>query len=486
MFCYSSGQAWEDVHFGWSPEHDAIMTNLMEFRMAEVRGQLLEQETRIGFNIANEEIWLGMLLIEGMIGEDDEARNQYYQRADHTLSQLRSTQLERWEQELIRAEIYTYRSILLVQENRKLLAARDMFLAYRSYRLAFESDSNNLRSLIGWGAMQIVLGSVPSSYKSYAEFIGLKGDVSYGKQLLKRAIAKVDNGGQSYSVYLRAQTEVVRNYLAVVDQDVSLFISRDPEQLSKYPLYTFLEVEKLLYEKQIPQALEILKTRSRNEEQLEFHYLNYLEGRFKVLLRESNSEETLLRYVDEFEGEDYKKSALLYAYYNAVLNGDLIKQNQYRELVLEVGATQVGEDVYACEEMKFNIDRLIVKARILNELGDFEELEGVLNTADITKLDERLEKEWYYLKGCAALGRDDLDLARFCFRKVAESEFSKASFIIPASCFKLGEIALTNQNLSGAAYWFDQCLTYSGYPFESDYQRAAISKTAEVHNQLIK
>ncbi|MGC6470065.1 MAG: tetratricopeptide repeat protein [Flavobacteriales bacterium] len=354
----------------------------------------------------------------------------------------------------------------------------------KAYRLLKENEKlypNFTPTKKSLGVLYAIIGSVPEKYNWILSTIGMEGGIQKGLTLIKNTILEMKSSHSfSYMVeetyflyaFLKMNLENEPNDLKIILKEI---------KNSEYILLKFASnrLATKLYQNDL--ALDILEKRNKSAAYYNFHYLDYLLSICKQNKLDFSSSILLKKYVNEFNGFNYKKSALLRLSWNYLLQNDITNFKLYRDRINKVGDIRIGAD----KEAQFHFENEIqphpclIRARLLFDGGYFNKAIEELNTYRShntinNNIYDELSYNYRYARTLEKL--NDIDSAIVFYKKTIEKGNKNNLFFSAKSALQLGLIYENRNDIKNAKLYFKKCIEMDNHLYEQSLEQKA--KTA--------
>lgn len=366
------------------------------------------------------------------------------------------------------AEIRLHVALSKLLQDQKLAAAWDLRQAYLQYLSNARRYPDFLPNKKTLGALQVLIGSVPDSYKFFLNIIGMRGDIKTGMANLNAA-ANHDNPFQNEARLLHA---LLRH---LVDQEkdktAGNTIHTLAAQESDNLLFSFVAMHILKKNKQSDQALAFYLRRPSGSAYLNFPYMHHMaadlylyKGNFMNSIRENKI------FLQQHKGEHYIKAAHFKIYLASWLNQQQQQANYHRNLIKQVGKTVIEEDVYAqryVEEQAFP-NRYLMLARLQSDGGYYREaLAGLQQMKLNSNTDQETIAEYYYRKARIWHGLEDHAQAKQSYEKTIDACSNSTLYFAPHAALQLGYLYQKDHKTELARSYFKKALSYKGHAYKN-------------------
>ncbi len=238
------------------------------------------------------------------------------------------------------------------------------FEVRRAYKLLEENQENFpgfLPNLIGLGFLHTLVGSVPENYRWVTDFVGVDGDMDQGIKELSEVLDSALTT-QRYA-HLRAQSLLFLSFIhlnlqkdmqqAAGLRDIVGKHCAEPESKDFSPIMVYIYAKLLMKTGENDMAISLLEKYPADDPQYyPMHYLDFMLGKAYLHALDPKAGLYLQKYITEFEGRNFLKSAAMMASWNAFIHGDLTEYQKYKSLIGEIGETDVEPDKVAKDYSK--------------------------------------------------------------------------------------------------------------------------------------
>lgn len=350
----------------------------------------------------------------------------------------------------------------------KLAAAWDIRQAYLQYSENARRYPQFLPNRKTLGALQVLIGSVPDSYRVFLNIIGMQGNIQTGMANLKAAATK-RNPFQEEAQLLQALLLHLVNPDADENAGEAVYkLSKaNPENL----LYRFVAMHILKKTRNSELALQVYLLRPVGPSYLAFPYLHHMAGDLYLYKSDfNNSIKSNQLFLSQHRGNHYLKSAHFKLYLAHWLDNQQAKANQHYQLIQEVGQTDMEEDAYAARYVKEQSqpNRYLMLSRLQSDGGYYTEALGVLKQMHLDKNASPEERaEYFYRKARIYHGLENLAQARRYYEQAIATSRNTTLYFAPFSALQLGYICQEEGKTEAARTWFTRALSYKGHAYKN-------------------
>jgi len=239
---------------------------------------------------------------------------------------------------------------------------------------------------IGLGVVHVIAGIIPENYQWVAGLMGVDGSVETGLKEI-RQVAEY-SGPDEMTLLYKPEAAFYLAFLTVNLQKnkkealevIRLFDSS--QQSLKSPLLIYARASVLMKNGLNDRALAVLRERNNLPGTFPFYYLDYLEGMARLNKLDYSAPVYFSRFIDNFRGSNYIRSALQKIAWTALLRGDTLGFHKSMKLVVQTGSSDVDEDKQALKEAESRMfpNVVLLKSRLLFDGGYYEQaLNELLN-----------------------------------------------------------------------------------------------------------
>lgn len=341
------------------------------------------------------------------------------------------------------------------------------FKAYRGYRILEEGREKFPHSShyeLAYGLMNILIGSVPEPYQKYLGWFGLKGSIPKGL----RSLEALKNSKEAYhSVEAFILLSYTQIYL-LSNYDVSL-------EFKNYNYYNntllvYMEASRMLKMGETKKSINVLKNRPKDSGIFPFHHLTYMEGKALMFEMDPKAKILLKRYIKNYRGEHYIKSAYMYLSWFALIDDDLDMYYSYREDIENQGNDFTGADKQALRDLDFPVRKELVRVTLLFDGAYYEAAAAILeNMSEPTKEKEKLE--YLYRRGSIALKLEQ-EFHIYFDQLIAEDDAS-GFYYAPNAALMLAKHYEEQADNTKALDYYNKVLDFNDFPYQRSIHQKA-------------
>lgn len=355
-------------------------------------------------------------------------------------------------------------------------AATEINSAYHLLEENQEKFPDFLEDNMGIGILHAMIGVVPDQYQWALELFGFYGTIEQG---MKEIRSQLENSGFHpfkqealfYFTFLRLnlQSDSAR-FTELFDY------YRNEDFKDKSPLLSFSKAILLMRIDNDAAILHLLNDYTLYQE-THFYYPVFLLGQTLLYQLNDNCEKYLHEYISNYQGHNYKKTALQRLAWWSHINGDKDSYFRFMKRVEEEGNNLLDSDKSALKEAGIAKEGVLpnkelLKARILFDGHYYSQALEEIKKLDKPDLSQEYLLEYHYRMGRIyhEMGGDDLAIEAYQMA-INEGEDSERYFAGKAA-LKIGEIEESRSNYSKAKQAYEKCLELDF----SEYRRGIRAK----------
>ncbi len=454
--CYAS--------FDFNDRCQQAHTLMMELRLSEARSLLELEKKQNPDNAIPYYVEAYVEFFDFFIKEEDvlyEERKDYF---DSLLDRVDDDDADESPYyKLCLSEMYLLRSAFKIKYGHEVSAAYDTYKAYHKLEDNVKEFPTFTPNRIGMGFLHAAVGSIPDKYQFYANIAGFEGSIPKGVQYLENAYERTKTGRYAY---LNTKAGFVLAFTKQqLENDEEFDLTRLDLDYQNNILLSFLQARILMHNGRNDEAIAVLKNRPTGTKYQEFFYMDYLLGKAKLNRFDKDADVYFLRFLNNFKGKNYVKSAYRYLAWHYLLNGDSEKFDTYKNYSKTKGAINSGADIEAQHIFDQPTNKVLLEARLL--------FDGAYYDKALVKINE--------LKNCCATEYDKVEynyrLARIYHRtnelKKAIDYYSlaintntnKSSYMAANAALNIAVIYEESGSVSDAKKYYKTCLEYYDYPY---------------------
>ena len=366
------------------------------------------------------------------------------------------------------------------------------YLLRKAYKLMEENDHQfqsfapNLKSM---GFFHSVIGAVPENYVWLANLAGMKGTIKQGSEELNKIVSATELDPNLS--FMKDECYFIKIFVAMHfekkhDDALQLLEKMKGNNLSPGPLHIFIEANTLMIAGKNDQSLQVLKSFSPEKNQYPLHYLNYLKGIIKLNQLDLDARTDFNKYISEFKGTGFIKSAIHKNAWISFLRGDTAGYYKNLKLVLKSGADFTDEDKQAKKdaENKELPNLILLRARLYFDGGDYTAALAELANkppAMFPRLKDQLEFTYRLARIFDKKGL--LEKAIVYYTKTYENGQNQTWYFAANSALLNGMLYEQLQKNSDAIMWYKKCLALRNHEYQNSIDQKAEAGLNRLNNK---
>jgi hypothetical protein len=326
------------------------------------------------------------------------------------------------------------------------------------------------------GAMQVVAGTIPDSYKWLSSLLGIKGSITTGMQQLERFLTMGDEWAGLYRDEAIFYYLYLKFYIENKPEEVFAFIRQHQLDVRNNHLYTYLYANLCINDHRSAQALQIMRQMNEAPEYLDMPVWDLEMGYASLNHLETEAAGHLERFLQRFKGKFYVKDALLKLSWYYYLNNDLPRADSIRLQVLRRGNTEADADRQALKDARSGKwpNKLLLQARLLSDGGYYPEalqlLQGT-STADFLGAEEKCEYAYRLGRIYDGLGRSDEAIAAYLTTIKTGQQLRE--YYAARAALQIGYIYEQRGDKMRAVSFFEKCLSLKDHDYKNSLDQRA-------------
>ena len=231
------------------------------------------------------------------------------------------------------------------------------------------------------GVVHVIVGIIPDNYKWVVSLMGVDGSLEQGIQEI-RQVAEYAGTDELTLLYKPEATFYLAFLAANLQKNKkeamallpSLNYSDGDNPSAKSPLLIFAKATILMKNGHNDEALDVLQERIALTQRYPFYYLDYLEGIARLNRLDYDGSACFERFLKNFKGRNYIRSAYQKLAWIAILQGDTMKFSHFMIMVKTNGEAVVDEDKQAFKEALTGIfpNVVLLRSRLLFDGGYYD------------------------------------------------------------------------------------------------------------------
>jgi hypothetical protein len=318
---------------------------------------------------------------------------------------------------------------------------------------------------MGIGILHAMIGVFPDQYQWALDFLGLYGTISQGVDEMQQQLHDINDDPFAIEdlfyytfVRLNLQSDSIRyeELLQLYGQEPFKKASKESPLLHFSKAVVLLKIDN-------DSAIAWLSHPPQQKDALHFYYSDFLLGQALLYQLDPKSELYFKQYIDDYQGGNYKKTALQRLSWWYFINNDSSKYVSTMARIPHEKAAIFDSDKSAQRESEAAEEGSYPNIYLLRSRLQFDGhyYQGALEEINRMKhenFDKETQLEYFYRKARIYHEMHHYkDAEKFYEETIAEGENSSRYFAAKAA-LKLGEIAELNNNKTRAANYYEKVL----------------------------
>jgi hypothetical protein len=384
------------------------------------------------------------------------------------------------------AELILQHGLMRALHNELLGAGLDTRKAFKLFVENHEKFPQFKPTLKGLGLLHIMFGCIPENYKWIANAAGLKGTINQGTAELMQLLSECERN-KDYS-YLKNETLLILifvklNYAKDIPAAYQFTKYYSPDY--KSPLINYSIAHVFFMDGKNEQMLATLQSFKPEKGAMTLHYLTYMLGNAKLFRLDYSADQDYLKFINNYKGKNYKKSAYQRLAWITLLKGDTSQYRYDMKQLLKVNGLFTDEDKQAENEAQMGIkpNLILLKARLLFDGGFYtkslEQLAGKPQT-DFPSQRDKIEFVYRTARNFDLLNQK-AKAEDFYIKTITIGE--KTSYYFAASAaLSLAQLYEAQKDFVKAKSYYKKCLAMRSH----DYQNSIDQKAKAGLNRVSK
>jgi hypothetical protein len=388
------------------------------------------------------------------------------------------------------AEIQLHWGLLKLMQQEYVSGAIDLRSAYQLHQKNYESHPDFLPTAKSLGFIKGILGTLPENYNWMLNIVGLKGNFKDGVRLIESYINKPNLAPEFLLSNQQADFYYVLLQFYFGNKNTAYtYTQQHTTDYTENTLSCYLRAFMAARCAKTDEAIGLLTKRSRSEEFLKFHELDYLLGYAKLNKLDMDADIEFKKFVTFSQNKSLKKDAYRRLAWIALLQHDPLRFGTYRNLAFSMSSYKDDEDLLVDKELTKGIypNTTILKARLLFDGGFLTQAEETIKTTDITKLRGAAQQaEFYYRYGRIMQEQKNYAKAIELFTEAIKVAEPKNYFFAPYAALQLGNIYAKLGYAQTASFYYTKAMGYKNYKDSGYITQKAKQASSELPGEKYK
>jgi len=331
--------------------------------------------------------------------------------------------------------------------------------------------------------IDVILGVLPSNYKTLTKLLGMSGNAQSGISRLEKLRAGI--GTTKYTLYADELTfSLCYMHLDVLHTTHSydrlmLYVKEMDNSALKDYLGGYVAARNGYNDEAIEHFMHV----ETPQQQFTIPTATYMLGYAKLCRRDSDANFYLLRYIKEYKGTRYIKDTYLKLAYYYFLNNDLPKYNYYLNMVRTAGNLTDEKDKQALREAEDPPPAIeLLKARLDYDGGYYAK--ALTQLQDIQLTDFKLlrdQVEYIYRLGRVYEKTGKLNEAIASYQRAINLGKSTTYYYAANAALATGGIFEEKKDYNKAAYYYHMALDMKNHEYQMGTEYEAKAGLERIH-----
>ncbi len=319
------------------------------------------------------------------------------------------------------------------------------------------------------GILNVIMGSLPTRYKSMARLLGYNGNVQKGLLQLKNATF---TEGTEYESFKKKFSFAYCYTISALEEESKLNVWDVDPNYKDSPLLVYLQA-RIYRNRGENAALILLLEKGPAKNKHPFYYLDFMLGKAKLNRLDPDADASFLTFLQNYPGQNSLKAAHRYLSWHYYLRGSVKQSEYHKQKGLTVGAENNGADQQAIIDLNKPYNQALIKAQLYFDGGNLLKASTELskNVASFKTETDRIE--FHYRMGRIYQRQGEATQAIQSYKKVFIYESSANTYEAANAALQLGLIYLERKNAEEAKPFFEKVLGYEGFPYEDGIHQKA-------------
>lgn len=326
------------------------------------------------------------------------------------------------------------------------------------------------------GAMEVVAGTIPDGYKWLSSLLGIKGTVSGGMRQLEYFL----DAGDANAILFRDEAIFyylyLQFYIGNKRGEVFDFIRQHELDVKNNHLFTYLYANLCINDQRSALAQQIIRGMNGAQGYMDMPVWDMELGYACLNHLEPDAAFYLTRFLQRFKGRFYVKDVLEKLSWYYYLNGEMVRADSCRRLVLQRGSSEADADRQALKDARSGRwpNKVLLRARLLDDGGYFAEaLKGLgeVGAADFSDPVEKCEYAYRLGRIYDGLGRDDE--AVLAYERTIGMGAGLREYYAARAALQVGYIFERRGDKVRAITYFKRCLDMKDHDYKNSLDQRA-------------
>lgn len=362
----------------------------------------------------------------------------------------------------IKSEMTMHRAAVDFRFGNNILAFTAALKAYKlleTNRTLFPDFVPNLKNL---GLMQIIVGSMPPSFKGgFSFFTGISGSVVIGSQDVKRVMNEKSRQSYIFAFEAKVLYSFIQLYINDEPDEAWALLRQTKVNYHAQPLLAFIHAGASYRSKRNDECIRLLTENNYGTDYYPITISNLILGRAKLNRMDKDANIFLERFLKQYKGTTFRKEAHLLLHWYYTLFPDQKKREQHYQAVFSDGNTNADSDNAAMQELKANHvnSQVFLRARLLYDGGYSQRAltELILAKSGI-KNNPSLLLEYNYRYARILQQMNNIQDAIRLYRQVITTGRSHSEYFACNAALQIAVIYEKTNQPANSEFYYNECL----------------------------
>ncbi len=422
---------------------------------------------------------------EVFINEDNEVFEQIKENKDKRLDKIKQGDKSSPYYRFCQAEINLQWALARTKFDQKITAAREIYSAYKLLEDNVDKHPEFIYNYKSLSIIHVLAKSIPGIVRF---LFGIHGSIEQGTKEIKRLY---EHALLDHDDLFKDEVIVIYSYILFYQNNQKeeawqvlkkAYVGKNPQN----PLISFIVSNMAQQMGENDLAIAMLENRNYGPEYMDFHYLDFLLGKFKLYHLEDHAHIHIEQFLSEFNGRHYIKEAYQkLAWYHLVIKDDLAGYKKNMKLLQSRGDQLIDEDKQALKESRNgNIPHPeLLKARLLYDGSYYDKAYNLLIKRAYVFSDPIHTLEYNYRMGRITQALKNYPEAIQYYIKTINAKYDDYYFACNAA-LQITLILEEQGRYERALDYADQCLDLSPDQYKTSIHQKAKSAKQRIKEKL--
>jgi len=452
------------ISFSLSKEYTTAYNELLRLEFTSATKRIETQRTSQPGNVAYCYLYSYIDFLKALISEEEQNYNMFKEKYAVRESELQKINSNSPWKLYTLGQLNLQSAFMSLKTGDYLKSAININRAYRLFVENNQKFPSFTPNKAGLGLLHILIGSVPESYNWIPGLIGIEGNVSQGMKELREVLSDTHAYPYLFDECMFLYTFITFN-LAPAEENIkplyALILSEQGKtQTAKNPILIYAVSSFLFNQGKNDLALDLLLKRPASKTHFPFHYLDYLTGIGYLNKLDSRARIYFLKYVSQFKGKNYIKSAYQRIAWSYLIDGDTSQYKKYKSRIGLMGNTQFENDKEAQQEFLNSSmpNKDLLKMRLLFDGGYYSRANQIAEHLNVKELTGLQKTELNYRTGRLAHKTGNIPKAKEYYILTYNTGKQYPVYYAANALLNLGMIYEDEGSISKALWYYKECL----------------------------